>query len=405
MAHADRFKSNPTPEQFAKFFTKFAVKNGFTKELTFDPTGFRLLGGEGKITFNLHNAYNDYCAMEGEARDKILSKYVQTLSTPEIPGDFATAQKSLMPIIRGRSMVEQLRLMGKLKDRTDDAEPAFKPFSNDAVLMLAFDSEHSIQTISAATLQRWGVSFDEARNAAVSNLRDRSISKFSQLDSELFASDWNDGYDASRILLPDVTHRLGVGENPVVMMPLRDILFVASSASEDALADMVAAAAKVTENDGRLVSALMYQVQDSGVVEYSPHSPKVKQALHELKLHFLSSEYRSQGSLLQQVYQKEGANVLVADFAVGKSDKANQSISAAQWIKDFDISLPKTDFILLLSSTEVGKDTVGKMVSWDEAWKTVGHFMKEEQGIYPPRYRVAQFPSQAQLDAMAAADL
>lgn len=73
------------------------------------------------------------------------------------------------------------------------------------------------------------------------NLRDRSAGNFMPFDGVpgLVRSNWNDGYDRSRILLPDLICR-GVGSgNPVIMIPTRETLLLARDHQPAALRDGV----------------------------------------------------------------------------------------------------------------------------------------------------------------------
>ncbi|NHZ94439.1 hypothetical protein [Massilia sp. CCM 8734] len=80
-----------------------------------------------------------------------------------------------------------------------------------------------------ATLMEWGVSVEDGLAAASDNLRGRSVTNFDEVVPGVFLSAWNDSYDSSRLLFPDIVHRLNLGAEPVMMMPTRSRLIATSA--------------------------------------------------------------------------------------------------------------------------------------------------------------------------------
>ena len=83
----------------------------------------------------------------------------------------------------------------------------------------------------------------------------------------------------------------------------------------------------------------------------------------------------------------------MATFSAIKSPDG-RIISYATWTETTNSLLPKTDVLVL------GRiDGSIAMVEWQKVVDVVGDLM-EPLDIYPPRYRVREFPSEKQLAAM-----
>jgi len=210
------FDSKPSPAKFAKLFADYARKQGYDKAMTYQANEFRFDLGAGNF-FNLNNVYLDYNNVSKSDRAGVLAKYVAGLNYPEVPSKFEDAKGRLMPIIRGRSLGEYLRLTSMMQSgNTNSEHDLSQPFSDDAVLQLAYDSEHSLINIGKSSFDKWGVTLDVALDAALANLRDNTPDRFRPLDQGVIIGNWNDAYDTSRALLSDVIHRANVGSDPVL---------------------------------------------------------------------------------------------------------------------------------------------------------------------------------------------
>ena len=233
-------RRKPTQEQFAALFIAAARQRGFRGELNYKADEFQLLHGEGSY-FNLHNAYNAYCDAPGGQRQGALQGYVSTLltSSQTHPASLAEARPLLRPVIGRRSAVEAVRMHHLRNDGNDAAfHPAVRPFGDDCVVLLALDRPESIATLTNGPEASWGVTFDEALAIAIDNLRD-SADNFVEVAPGVYGGGWEDGYDISRALLPDMLERIPVRGRPIFMMPTRDLLLVSGDNDDAGLLKMM----------------------------------------------------------------------------------------------------------------------------------------------------------------------
>ena len=74
-------------------------------------------------------------------------------------------------------------------------------------------------------------------------------------------------------------------------------------------------------------------------------------------------------------------------------------MSYAVWTESVESLLPQTDLVVF-----GGMEGEPTMVPWSRVLEEVGHLL-EPLDIYPPRYRVREFPSAEQLAAMGSVDV
>lgn len=100
---------------------------------------------------------------------------------------------------------------------------------NGLVLSFVIDGEDAYKYVSVSDVKKWGIEIDKLREIAVGNLVDRSqnieMSVFGD-DNKLFVINTMDGFDAARIVLPEMRTVIGdhIGLPFHVGIPNRDFL-------------------------------------------------------------------------------------------------------------------------------------------------------------------------------------
>jgi hypothetical protein len=398
----DFFGFLPSPEKFAGLVLRAFADAGHGEPLHYDADDFRLLSADGKSQIhNLHNVYREYQAAPRARRQAILDTYVRAFQMSGVPASFAEARAALLPLVRGRATLEFLRLKSPGAHGTP-SQDASAPLSDDSVIMLAYDSELSIQTLTGDTLRDWGVSFDEALAVAIDNLRDITVSHFEQIAPGVHMGAWDDAYETSRILFPDIFYQMEVGGEPLVMMPTRNRLLVASANDHGAQLRMLALAHEMAE-EGRIVSALMYRFEHGKPVEHVPADADVLASLDELKRSYLAEDYASQKRLLDEQYEQDGVDVFVASYQLLRKQDGGNTISYGVWAESVDTLLPEVDMVALVARAE-GEETETSFVAWTELRAHVKELSLSEEG-YPARYRLKTFPSKELIAGLAPTEL
>ncbi len=407
MGFFDWFKTTPPGrDEFARLYEKYLRDRRLVNKVQYDPTDF-VFRIEGTVTptVGLHNIYRDYCRASGAERQEVLRRYAEVLKLEEVPEGWDTVRGQLMPTVRTAAQVHLMRLtqlaeQGHCKGYDNFL---FRSFSEDALSMIAHDRPDTMALVNKDTAEKWGVSFEEAWQACLDNLRDRSPQKAFKLDDGVIQCRWDDSYDSSRILLPDLLNRCGAGIDPVIMIPTRGCLLLASVSSRAAQLRMVGYAQESIKNHGRFVSALMYRYSGNKVNAFIPDDAGIVRKLHDLRTRELITAYQEQQAQLVKIDAREGRDLFRAKFQVFENSASGTLFSIASVSEGVQGTIPKADLIAFgkIDPSGTGHQTA-KFIRWEQAMAIAGDCFVKEEADYPPLYRIAGFPAYDKLDAAPA---
>ncbi|WP_095093668.1 DUF1444 family protein [Pseudomonas sp. Irchel 3A5] len=389
-----------TKDQFAEHLIEAAREKGFTGPLEYRPEEFRIEHGDNSY-LNLHNAFDEYQNADKTEKPQIVARYVTAFihasSAPSASSrTFEDTRALLRPVIRNLATYEEIRL-NQVRTKGWDApfEIAQRTFGKDCAVLLAVDYPDSLSTLFNGIPDDWGITLDEALSIAIRNLREETEDRFEEVAPGLHVGRWNDGYDISRVLLPDVLQRIPLQGQPVFMVPTRDVLLVAGDKDEHGIRHMIEVCFQVIET-GCAVSSQLYTYQDENVVTFLPQDEDSQARLATLGRMLLQGEYDSQKTLLDALHEEQQEDVFVASYLLYKSDESGEStFSICSWAENVITLLPKTDRVSLVQPLQDGT-THTRIVEWDELESRFGELMKPVT-LYPIRYRVDGFPTAEQL--------
>jgi len=385
------FQFKPSLKKFAQALMAHAQHNSFAHPMHFDADRARILtGANGDQIVNLANLYKQYRDAARADRPRVLEMCMAILRDTSLPQRFEEVRAKLLPAVRARSYAESVRLSARLAG-TALPGTSVAALGDDVVTVIAVDDADSMSIVTAAQLDAWGVSFDEALDAALDNLRAIPGGGFARGPDGVMIGDWNDAYDSSRLLLPDLVHRAGIGD-PVAMIPTRDGILLAPAGDRRALLAMLALASTASQEQGRTVSAAMYHFRNSSAEPYVPDDEEVARGLAQLRQRYLADDYADQKTLLDDLHDKHDIDLFVASFVLVQDNHARQEFSLCTWSEGVDALLPKSDRIALVRFNEQGEAQRAGMYDWDTVSAVAGHLMTPEPDTYPIRYRVRQFP-------------
>ncbi|MGA4636645.1 hypothetical protein ACPA5B_22490 [Pseudomonas solani] len=396
------FNRKPSPDDFAVLFESAARKAGFKGELVYRPREFRLVYGESAF-FNLHNAYREYCSQRGARRRETLNNYIAALCENQrsraLPLD--EARPLLLPVIRSRGMIEDLRLHQVRTEGDDlDFSPVYLPMGDDAVVLLAIDHPESTATLVQGPDKSWGITLEEGLAIALTNLRDTTADSFVEVVPGLFRGDWNDSYDISRIFLPDVLERLPLKGRPVFMVPSRETLLVTGDHDGHALAAMVELSLQAA-SEGRAISTGLYCYEDGKVATYPVQHPLLQARLARMRYLTTKNEYDTQKHALDLIHQENSTDIFVANYQLyAAQEDPDLLFSIASWTEGVDSLLPRVDRLVLVRPNEDCSDAETRAVSWEQAMTLLGDLLEEAPGFYPPRYRTLGFPEPSRAELL-----
>jgi hypothetical protein len=289
------------------------------------------------------------------------------------------------------------RLQAEIEGASYSGHLASIPFGHDAVVLLGYDLPGRTLQVAPEHLSIWKISFQEALKVATQNLRALTAPKFLELQCGVRVGDWSDGYEVSRILLPEVMRQCGINDDLIMMTPSRRAgILVAPANSTEAQLWMLGCARQLIEKHGGLVSAAMFRYHDRRVSTYLPTNAQLAGKLNDVQKVAAGALYVEQKQVLEALHSRQGKNIFVASYTVAQRPGA--WISACSWTKGITSLLPKTDLVNMVIVDPRGGDKHWvKTLDWEKMRSLAGEGLQPID-TFPPRFMVSEFPPE---DALA----
>ncbi len=313
-----------------------------------------------------------------------------------VPKDYTTARPRLLPVIRAADDLGIAKLTAQRL--ATDREPwkawLSRPLVGDLVIAIVCDAPNALAYVTEESLSDWSRSYEEVLEDALSNLRDLpEAGGWKEVHSGVWSGEWGDAYESSRLLLPDLIHRLGVPD-PVAMVPFRNSIVVTSARNAPGIAAMAALVRISLETSNRWLSFQPIQLDGQVWRPYEP-MPEHRPLFDELRQQEQAATYAQQKELLDDWHQQTGVDIFVASYQL-LSRKGESTRSFGTWSKGVDTMLPRSDVVALNSADE---QTPLVLVPWDDLIELAGGLM-EETDLRPPRWRVRSFPRSEIVEAL-----
>jgi uncharacterized protein YtpQ (UPF0354 family) len=152
--------------------------------------------------------------------------------------DFAQLRERVLP------MLKPIALLVEVRERKLPMI-VYRPFLADLIIAYVIDEQGSAAYINERHMERWELSEHELHAQAIENLRRRTEERgnytvVGEGPQRLVVFNTQDGYDATRLLLPSLLEQWR-GDFPgrvVIGVPSRDFLIIFSDADEQILANI-----------------------------------------------------------------------------------------------------------------------------------------------------------------------
>ncbi|SOD25325.1 hypothetical protein SAMN05518800_1852 [Variovorax sp. YR752] len=372
--------------------------------LSYDEKSHQLSVGTAPVQKRfMTNMFKDYLRAPQEQRDGLLARHAITCtSNPEIPGAEADYDKDvrphLVPIIRSRSNAYVAQTLDPSQYVEGLAVPISLPtipgrvIGEDRAVHMAFDTEHMMTQVSADSLAEWGVDFERALADATANLRAATVPNWEAMEGGFFRGAWNDSYDCSRLLLPEIFAALPLDGQPVAVVSARQDIFVTSDRDLQGQLAMLRHARERLDVNNRWCSGSLIVLEGDSWKPYESPDASVRQAEATLCNVILHDAYSSQKQVMEKAYEVEGKAIFVASFMAYQRQDAS-IVSVCTFSEGVEAQLPRADRVIFL---EVEPDGTARKppladLPWRTAYAIAGHLM-EPLDIYPPRFHVRAFP-------------
>lgn len=393
----DRIFGKPTQESVAQQLTALIQAKG-GNHVRFDAAQGMLHyvcnGGSGMT--NVTTIYNEVVNTPRNQRQAVVQRYFEGVwqQGDQLPNTYDEAMPLLRPVIRTNNEVaiNAMRIDAISEDKPARSTVAYRQFTQDLDVLLVIDLPNSMSQVMDTQLKSWGVTFDQALNDALENLRKMTDeSQWVQAGDGVWVGQWNDAYESSRLLLPDLIYRLGISE-PVAMVPFRNTLFVTAAGNSQGVEQIAQFVVENHEGPRKHLSFELLALKDKEwhVALEQP------QSLAKVRMLDRHGAYDQQKTLLEQRYTRLKEDVFVATFnAMQKSD--GSVLSYATWSKGVDTLLPMADLIVFVNTEAEAQH---HPLPWATVVEHFGELMTPT-GDIPPRWRVSAYPDEAALAAVA----
>lgn len=391
-----------TPASFAKKYMA-VLRTVETRALHFDTTQFAVRIGDDSDCdwLFLRNFYAEYGRAPRLQRDRVLrSMVLQRLQQKQDFND-PTDRASLLPVIRDSAhpWFTQRQLQTTVPGK--ELRMHHAALGQNHTVMLVLDSPTAMRYVTALELETLQMDFDAALQTAMHNLRDITSDKWLSLGGHAYVGQWNDTYDCSRILLPDLIYRLELPGRPVALMPCRGMLFIASESVPQGQLTAITLAKEALEHNTRWTSADMLVLNDGRWEPFVPSDPQVLKVQKEIATRIQKSLYDQQKDLLHEDLQRAGKDIFVANYMAYQ--KTDSVFSLSTWSKGVEAWIPKTDYIVFvdLEAMANGQSRPSTRVDWDTAHRYLEALMIPVPNVSPPRFHVSDFPGAQMILEMA----
>ena len=260
-------------DAFAQLVIDRLREVGVTGDISYDPEEFQVsVAGEKESVLFLNNAYQEYCTLAKENRQKALRRFVRGWLGPQAGArGICRYPARFLPAVRSRNFFESARLRMVIGG-SDDTFLPYQVLGDDLGLGLVYDMPDSMKPISNRELDLWGVTFYEALEAARDNLRQVRPRIIGPREGEgVYVFTTNDGYDSSRLILLDLIRQFQVKGDYLAMAPGREMLIVAGTEDVPGLEAMVVLAKKAFLQP-RTVSGVALRMDGDEWVSWMPEA-------------------------------------------------------------------------------------------------------------------------------------
>jgi hypothetical protein len=399
-----------TWDEFAQICTDLLRAKGERRPIRADASRDRLVVGEapGPVSFiHLHHARNEWEAAPIGARPRVLFRRFWSSIHGDATATREQALKAVLPRVRDRAWFAAVRRQAELElgadeEAIDEVMLPHAPLNDDLAAHLAFDLPSSVTELGPDRLAAWGLEFEALLERAKQNLASASPVPFEEAAPGVFVSPYHDTLDATRMLLVERIAVLPVKGSPVAIAPTHDTLLITGDQDVEGL-EQLAAWAEEALLEPRAHSAITFRLVGGRWERWLPEKGHPAYAkLKLLALQTVASAYSRQKEVLDALLETNGHEILVATLRAFRAPTGD-IFTACAWQAGLEALLPETDRIDFVrpGEGEVAASAKVWSTTFDVARRTLGDLM-QPIGDLPERWRVKDFPSEAQLEQMAA---
>lgn len=375
-------------------------------KLSFEPERFAVvqLNDEGvaEQRILLGGFYGEYSGLDPSERPSLIARIESLFIQKAFPATYESAAPRLMPHIVDRWSVFRSNMHLALGVASESG-PDFAPFSVIAeafALVLAIDLPDSRIIVTDHQLAAWGETFEHAVDRAYENLIARSGGSFEILAdqqtgrSNLYASTWHDGYDASRMIIDALLEQFKVNGDPVIAVPTSNQLLVTGADDSQGLLALHSYLIEAYGRPGSLPPVLVHKDKSGWRRFQPPLNEPLGALLQEMYSAYLSDAYAGQKALLTASMDMEDLPII--DFERKQTEGVVHTWAVIPPVAH--ALVPETDYVKLVKVVD-GQVEILASSTFEHFKEILGdHLVDVEQ--FPVRYLLRAYPDAAQISSL-----
>jgi hypothetical protein len=315
----------------------------------------------------------------------------------EIPDRWDEACTDVVPVLRSSTAPANALALAADNPRHAPIRRPVAPFLD---LLLALDRPAYKVYLTPQHLERWQVSSDAVFSAASSRLD--VAHGLHRRDDGLWRLDSEDGYAASRLILPGwlAAFRGRVHGAPVAVVPHAREVLVGGSEDSDQLVTLIDHAVRGWRHGGEPISPMVYTLDAfARLTVFEPEDrthPVAEAMLRATARAFAESEYQRQQAALADVYDECWSDLEVGLGPPG-ADGRQRAFSFCRWKRGERPLLPEADYLVFADATAEPMLAV--------AWSTLRSLELLQRAPIPgpDRWKPARWPNAAEGERLRAA--
>jgi hypothetical protein len=357
---------------------------------------------------NLDKFYREYSGERNrDKREKLLENFAALTTKPYVvPGTYQDAKRYLVPQIISRWDWERINLLIQkdeeglpIEEQTDLWLPCMKFGPRSLVAVIALRTPAFKTLLTQDIFDGWGVSLEEVFAASTELLIKSGgvdVIKLPEYEAT-YCARCGDNNILARILNNDLFANLPVKGKPTLFDADKNRLFITGSDDELGIKSGLQI---FDETDGRFrkIPPIPIVFDNGELREFAlPENHPSYWEAKSLYVGYLGHLYTNQSWIIK----KNSSQQLryIAKYAE-ISDAQHRTFSATTLPENADGALvPEADFIRFVRQRAEQEWEIVAMGKWDDVMKIVGHLFQDTD-IYPPRYCLVNFPSDAELKAI-----
>lgn len=386
-------KNSASRDEFAQLLIQHLKQHGETRSIQYRPEDFVLKIDQDQVA--LSNYFQQFKEASAAEHDKVMTEIREDLQPPPSIDSYSDVKHLLQPVLRSLMLSSNKALALKAEGVNTGDELLF-PLAGDFAIGIVIDRPRLMQTVVMENVRSWKVSIEQIREDAMRNLSKNSQPQFKQIEAGIYQTAWDDGYDASRILLPSVFSAIEPDRKIIVAPMSADMMIVANSNKPETIEKLIAEVYKALHNNGKSLSPCLLSLEENNWREVKlPLGHPSTQAYSELKKLWLNQAYSSQQTALQKIYHNEEKDPFISTYNLAK--KNGHIVSYVGWTEGIGVPLwlPKTDTVILVPE---GGEPIP--IDWTRLQNITGLISDTPVISNPDRFAVSIFPNSEQLKAL-----